>query len=147
MSGISARKRIWGWFFFDWASQPYHTLLVTFIFGPFFAKVATEHYLALGADIDAAKAQAQSIWAWNMGIAGLIIGLAAPVMGAFADTTGRRRPWIATFSLMYVIGAGALWFIDLGGANLFWMLAFFSGITCSGCWRFSRLVSLARNMR
>ncbi len=126
MTGISARKRIWGWFFFDWASQPYHTLLVTFIFGPFFAKVATDHYLALGADIDVAKAQAQSIWAWNMGIAGLIIGLAAPVMGAFADTTGRRRPWIATFSLMYVIGAGALWFIDLGGDNLFWMLAFFS---------------------
>ena len=34
MTGISKRKRIWGWFFFDWASQPYHTLLITFIFGP-----------------------------------------------------------------------------------------------------------------
>ena len=126
MAEISAKKRIWGWFFFDWASQPYHTLLVTFIFGPFFATVATEYYMSLGADTDTAKAQAQSIWAWNMGIAGLIIGLAAPVMGAFADTTGRRRPWIIAFSLMYVVGATALWFIDLDGSNRFWMLALFS---------------------
>jgi len=43
MADISARKRIWGWWFFDWASQPYHTLLVTFIFGPYFAAVAAEH--------------------------------------------------------------------------------------------------------
>ena len=26
------RKRIWGWWFFDWASQPFHTLLLTFVF-------------------------------------------------------------------------------------------------------------------
>ena len=24
------RKRIWGWWFYDWASQPYATLLLTF---------------------------------------------------------------------------------------------------------------------
>ena len=31
---VSAKKRIWGWYFFDWASQPYNTLLLTFIFSP-----------------------------------------------------------------------------------------------------------------
>ncbi len=46
MAEISARKRIWGWWFFDWASQPYHTLLVTFVFGPYFASVAAEYFLA-----------------------------------------------------------------------------------------------------
>ena len=40
MAEISKRKRIWGWWFFDWASQPYHTVLNTFIFGPFFAAIA-----------------------------------------------------------------------------------------------------------
>lgn len=126
MSTVSARKRIWGWWFFDWASQPYHTLLVTFIFGPFFAGVATDYYLTTGLDSEAAKASAQSLWAWNMGIAGMIIGLGAPLMGALADTRGRRRPWIFGFSCMYVIGATAIWFIALDGSNLFWMLAFFS---------------------
>ena len=48
MSEISKRKRIWGWWFFDWASQPYHTLLVTFVFSPFFAAVAANYYLGEG---------------------------------------------------------------------------------------------------
>ena len=47
---ISARKRIWGWWFFDWASQPYNTLLLTFVFGPYFAEVAQAHFMAQGMD-------------------------------------------------------------------------------------------------
>ena len=125
MAEISARKRIWGWFFFDWASQPYHTLLVTFIFGPFFAGVAADYYMSLGADQAGAAAQAQTLWAWGMGIAGILIALGAPIMGALADTTGYRRPWIVGFSVLYVVGAAGLWFTALDGSNLYWMLAFF----------------------
>lgn len=126
MAEISKRKRIWGWWFFDWASQPYHTLLVTFIFGPFFAVVATDYFLSTGLDKESAKASAQTLWAWNMGAAGLIIGIGAPIMGALADTRGRRRPWIMGFSIMYVVGAFMLWFIALDGSNLYWMLLSFS---------------------
>ena len=44
----AARKRIWGWYFFDWASQPYSTLLLTFIFAPYFSEVARAHFMAQG---------------------------------------------------------------------------------------------------
>ena len=54
MTGISKRKRIWGWFFFDWASQPYSTLLLTFIFAPYITEL-------LG---DGSRAQA----AWGFGV-------------------------------------------------------------------------------
>lgn len=126
VDGIPIRKRIWGWFFFDWASQPYHTLLVTFIFGPYFAAVATEYYLTTGLLEDAAKVQAQSVWALCLTIAGLVIGLGAPLMGALADSSGRRIPWIFVFSCMYAIGAASLWFTTPDGANLWWMLAAFA---------------------
>ena len=56
---ISTKKRIWGWWFFDWASQPVNTLLLTFIFGPYFAEVARGYYLGTGLDKDAADAAAQ----------------------------------------------------------------------------------------
>ncbi|MEM6341939.1 MAG: MFS transporter, partial [Pseudomonadota bacterium] len=46
MADPSTKRRIWGWFFFDWASQPYHTVLLTFIFGPFFASVATTYFMS-----------------------------------------------------------------------------------------------------
>lgn len=125
MADISTRKRIWGWWFFDWASQPYHTLLVTFIFGPYFASVAAEHYLSTGLEEELAKAHAQTVWAWCLTITGLIIGFGAPVMGALADTTGRKIPWIAGFSLMYVAGAAALWTTAPDGSNMWWGLIAF----------------------
>ncbi|MEP3329976.1 MFS transporter [Sedimentitalea sp.] len=125
MAEISTRKRIWGWWFFDWASQPYHTLLVTFIFGPYFASVAAEYYLSTGLSDQAADAKAQTIWAWCLTITGLIIGLGAPVMGALADTSGRRIPWIAAFSVMYVVGAAALWTTAPDGSNMWWGLIAF----------------------
>jgi len=33
----SDKKGIWGWMLFDFAAQPYHTLIITFIFAPYFA--------------------------------------------------------------------------------------------------------------
>ena len=64
---MSARKRIWGWYFFDLATQPYNTLLVTFIFGPYFASIAAEYYLSMGVSETQADAQAhraRGVGAW-----------------------------------------------------------------------------------
>lgn len=122
MAEVSRRKRIWGWWFFDWASQPYHTLLVTFIFGPYFATVAAEYYLSHGLGTEEAKASAQSIWALCLTVTGLIIGFGAPFMGALADTSGSRIPWIAVFSVMYFAGAWALWWTLPDGSNMLWGL-------------------------
>ena len=113
--GISARKRIWGWYFFDWASQPYSTLLLTFIFGPYFAHVATQHFMAAGADGDAARASAQALWGTGLTLSGLLIAVLSPVLGAIADGSGRRMVWIWAFSLLYVLGAGGLWYLTPTG--------------------------------
>ena len=32
---------IWGWMFFDWAAQPFFTVVTTFIFGPYFVSRLT----------------------------------------------------------------------------------------------------------
>ena len=125
MSEITPRKRIWGWYFFDWASQPYHTVLNTFIFGPFFAAIAAGYFLGLGLDETAADARAQAMWAWSTALFGLVIAFTAPVFGAMADSAGRKMPWIVAFSLMYVVGGALLWFTDPAASNLYWMLAAF----------------------
>ena len=125
MTGIAQRKRIWGWYFFDWASQPYHTLLVTFVFGPYFAATAAAHFQTAGLTEAAADARAQALWSWGLTVAGLIIGLGAPLMGAIADTTGRRLQWIVVFSAMYVVGAAGLWWMYPDGSTLWWGLVAF----------------------
>ena len=125
MAEISLKKRIWGWYFFDWASQPYHTVLNTFIFGPFFAAIAASYFLGVGLEETVADARAQTIWAWSVAIYGIIIAVSAPILGAMADSSGHKTPWIAAFSVMYVLGASLLWFTDPDASNLYWMLAAF----------------------
>jgi UMF1 family MFS transporter len=119
-------RRILGWYFFDWASQPYHTVLLTFVFGPFFAQIASAHFASGGLAEQAADARAQSLWSACLTLSGLAVGFGAPLIGALADTSGRRIPWIAAFSAVYVIGAAALWGTSPDGTNLGFALAVFA---------------------
>ncbi len=114
VSGRDSR-RIWGWYFFDWASQPYNTLLLTFVFGPYFAEVARGYYLGQGLEEEAAKAAAQAYWGFGLTISSLAVAVFAPFLGAVADGTGRRLVWVWIFSAFYVVGAWGLWCVMPGG--------------------------------
>jgi UMF1 family MFS transporter len=108
------KKSIWGWFFYDWASQPYHTLLITFFFAPYFANF-----------VAADKVQGTAYWSLMLTISGIAIAISAPILGAIGDTTGPRKPWILLFSAFYFVGALALWWAVPGMDNVFWILVAF----------------------
>ncbi len=93
------RSAVIGWIFFDWAAQPYFTLITTFVFAPYFAThVASD------------PASGQALWGFATAAAGMAIALLSPVLGAVADASGRRKPWIAAFGAMLVIGSALMWF-------------------------------------
>lgn len=121
----SQTKRIWGWMFFDWAQQPYATLGLTFIFGPYFASVAAAHFLGQGLDPATADARAQSLWTGGQTVAGLVIALTAPFIGAWADASGRKIPWIVAFTAVYTVCFASLWFLTPDGAMLMPVLVMF----------------------
>lgn len=114
MAVISTRRRIWGWFFFDWASQPYNTLLLTFIFGPYIKEILGD------------GTRAQSAWGFGVGAAGVVIAILAPILGALADTSGNRMRWIWLFSVMYVAGSAGLWLAAPDDFNLYLVLFLFA---------------------
>jgi UMF1 family MFS transporter len=118
MAAPSHRKRIWGWMMFDWASQPYYTLVLTFVFGPYFVSIASEAFLAQGLTEQTADARAQSMWSWGQTGASLVVAGLAPIIGAIADNSGRRMPWIAVFSLFYLVGTAMLWMTYPDGSTL-----------------------------
>lgn len=125
MAGISQKKRIWGWFFFDWASQPYNTLMLTFIFGPYFGQTAAAALMANGMSEQAAEAEAQALWGYGLALTGVIIAILAPILGSVADSSGRRMPWVWIFSVMYVVGAFGCWYTVPQDFSVFWALVFF----------------------
>lgn len=113
----SAGRRIWGWYFFDWASQPYNTLLLTFIFGPYIN------------DLLGDGSAAQAFWGYGIGAAGLVIAVFSPLLGSIADKAGGRMRFIWVFSVMYVCGAAGLWYAAPDSFNLtFIMLSFCIGL-------------------
>ena len=93
------RVAVISWIFFAWAAEPFFTLITTFVFAPYFATHVAP---------DAASGQA--LWGFATAAAGLMIALLSPVLGAVADASGRRKPWIAAFGALLVIGASLMWF-------------------------------------
>ena len=61
------RRGIWGWMLFDWAAQPFFTLVTTFIFGPYFiSRMASD------------PAAGQAAWGYGVAVAGLFIAVLSP---------------------------------------------------------------------
>lgn len=99
-------RAIAGWVLFDWASQPFFTLVTTFVFAPYFVA----HFLPT-------PAEGQALWGFAVASAGVSVALFSPILGAIADRAGRRKPWIGAASLLLVAGCAALWWAQPGATH------------------------------
>ena len=107
------RRGVVGWMFFDWAAQPFFTVVTTFIFGPYFiARMASD------------PAAGQAAWGYGVAAAGFAIAILSPVLGSIADQTGRKKPWIAFFAVIKVTCLAMLW-TAAPGSSLVLVLIFF----------------------
>jgi UMF1 family MFS transporter len=94
------------WALFDWANQPYFTLVTTFIFAPYFTSQVVGDAI-----------RGQELWGYGQAVAGLCIALLSPVMGAIADASGPRKPWIVLFQAICALACAGLWLALPGAAD------------------------------
>ena len=92
-----ARKSQIGWALYDWASSPVPTLHATFIFAVYFTTVIMPE----GGSV---------VWAYMTGITAFTIALIAPLLGSYADSTGKFKELIVLFIALGSIATGLLWF-------------------------------------
>ncbi|MEA2809865.1 MAG: transporter, family [Rhodospirillaceae bacterium] len=95
------------WALFDWANQPFFTIVTTFIFAPYFANVMVGN-----------PVEGQAAWAFTQSTSGILIALMSPFLGAMADAGGPRKPYIFTFQLLLGVGCAALWWAYPGQPDL-----------------------------
>ena len=107
MTAPASRSARLGWVLYDWASQPFFTLVTTFVFAPYF----TSHVVA-----DPERGQA--LWGYAVAVAGLVVAGLGPVLGAIADRAGRRKPWIMASLVLMAGGCWALWYAAPGNEAL-----------------------------
>ena len=108
----SSKLGIFGWMSFDWAAQPFFTVVTTFIFGPYFVS-----RLAENPDLG------QAVWAYAIAIGGIFIAILSPILGSISDQTGPRKPWIGFFAIVQIVSMGLLW-TAAPGSNIY-LIAFY----------------------
>ncbi|MGL4406024.1 MAG: MFS transporter, partial [Notoacmeibacter sp.] len=110
----ASKAGIFGWMMFDWAAQPFFTVITTFIFAPYFiSRMAPD------------AATGQAYWGYGIALGGLIIAVLSPVLGSIADQTGPRKPWVAFFAAIKIAALFGLW-IAAPGSNMFLIVAIFT---------------------
>ena len=95
------------WVLFEFGRNPYVLVITVYIYATYFTR-----------DIVGDPVRGQALWASIQGYAGIAVALLAPFLGAVADAGGRRKPWVAGFALLLIIGTTTLWFGEPGGQGL-----------------------------
>ncbi len=96
-------KQIVPWVLYDFANAPFAAIVLTFVFSTFFTK-----YIA------AEELEGTTLWATTLALSGIIIGVVSPILGAIADQTGRKKPWILFFATTVIISCYALSYVEGG---------------------------------
>lgn len=113
-------RALCSWAMYDWANSGFAALIQTFVFAAYFARAVAEN-----------ETLGTAQWGTMMGVAGLIIGLGGPVLGAVADRSGRRKPWLALFTGVCIGATGLLWFVQ-PDVSFVWLALVLAGIGTIG---------------
>jgi UMF1 family MFS transporter len=94
---------LFAWALYDFANSAFATVIETFVFPAYFTR-----------QIAASEAAGTSQWGLMLGLAGLVVAIGGPILGAAADQSGRRKPWLLAFTLLCAVATGLLWFVTPG---------------------------------
>jgi len=116
-------KPIISWSLYDWANSAFATTVMAGFFPVFF-----KSYWSVGADVTA------SSFRLGLGnsIAGIVIMLLAPLLGAIADKGGARKKFLLFFTFMGVIMTAGLYFVEKGAWELAVLLYVVASIGFNG---------------
>ena len=97
-------KAQWGWASFDWAFQPFFTVVTTFIFVPYLT-----NSVLVGTIVDTTT-QAQSLWGFIMGVLYVGIAIATVTAGFIANVSGRLKQKTLIVSAISMFFCMSIWF-------------------------------------
>ena len=107
------RRAIFSWCLYDWANSAYPTVVTTFVFAAYFTTAVAE-----------SPEVGTEAWGYAVGIAGMVVALFSPVLGAIADSAGRRKPWLGFLTVGAACATALLWYTLPDSSHMLWGLAF-----------------------
>lgn len=109
-------REVFAWAMFDFANSSYTTVIVTVAFSVFFTSTV------------APAGRADLLWGLALGLSNVLVLLTSPLLGAAADESGRKKPFLAATYLSCVGLTAALYFVTPGSVVLAMTLFVLSNI-------------------
>ncbi len=129
-NGISAptklkdnKKAVFGWALYDWANSAFATTVIAGFFPVFF-----KQFWSAGTDTTMSTARL----GLANSIAGIIVALLAPVLGAIADKGTSRKKFLLFFAYLGVVMTSSLYMVSKGNWPVAVMLYIFANMGFSG---------------
>ena len=104
---LKNKREIISWSLYDFANQPFTTIIVTFIYSAFFVKV-----IAYNEQIGT------TMWANAIAITAVVVSILSPILGAIADSGGYRKYLFIFFTWTCAIFSMLLYFPESGDVYL-----------------------------
>ena len=98
---IKKNKEVIAWSLYDFANQPFTTLIVTFIFSAFFTES-----LAVNNQVGT------SLWSLGVSITAIFVALLSPFLGALADSGGYRKVFLMISTYLCIVSTACLYFFE-----------------------------------
>jgi len=125
--GSDYRRRVRAWSLYDWANHGYLTTTATTFFPPHFIAIAAPAFMTAGGAATAvalARDTAGNVFALTVSVALAFSAVLAPVVGAYADVTGRRKFLLLAITLAGGALASAMFALTPGRWRLALVLYF-----------------------
>jgi UMF1 family MFS transporter len=116
-SGLQSprRREVFGYCMFDFANSSYTTLINTVAFAVYFRQVV----------VGTADGRGDLLWSVAHASANVLLILLAPVLGALADYSGRKKRFLLSTTLLTVSACALLYLVEPGDVLLGMLLCIF----------------------
>lgn len=119
------KRRVWSWALWDWATQPFASVITTFVFtvyvtSPLFLPKSVRELGAGDPAYDLALSMLSRDLGYAIAAAGILVALLAPVFGQRSDRRGRRKLWLGINTGLIVIVQGLMFFVE-AAPSFFWL--------------------------
>jgi len=87
------------WCIYDWGISAFPVIVTTFVFATYFtSKIAVNKIIGTHQ------------WGNALALAGVLIAILSPILGAIADYSGKRKYWLGAFTVLTIISSALLWY-------------------------------------
>ena len=121
------KKQVFSWALYDFANQPFTTIIVTFLYSIFFVN-----------EIALNEQYGTTMWSYAIAITAIVVSFLSPILGALADSIGYRKFFLTVFTWITCLCSVFLFFPQNG--QVFFALTLFvianicfelSGVFCN----------------